>query len=63
MQASLARLGESPCAASIRIHAMPVSWASRFPAGFSPAPPFAALRRCGPRSVTAHFGPSPAGGL
>ncbi len=37
------------------IHAMPVSWASRCPAGSSPAPSLAALLGYGPRTVGGGF--------
>lgn len=46
--------GEGP-SCPIRIYAMTVSWPSRFPAGFAPAPPFAALLRCGPRTRPVGF--------
>lgn len=48
----LADLGEVPALPRSVPTRCPVSWARRFPLRFARSPPFAALRRCGPRSVT-----------
>lgn len=48
----LADLGEVPALPRSVSTRCPVSWARRFPLRFARSPPFAALRRCGPRSVT-----------
>ena len=48
------------------IHAMPDDGGQPLPSGFSPDPPIAALRRCGPRSVCLCLCPwlgHPAGGI